>query len=146
VRQQQREHDRELSRLLLAAKHVTGIIAGETWVRIKGYPNYAVSSHGRVMNARTGKVLKQFLDGQDYPKVKVSRGNGYQRSRSVARLTALHHVPNPDAKPEVNHKSGVKIDNQTTNLEWVTHPENMKHRWAMVRAEAATQTHLAKAA
>ena len=89
------------------------------------------------MSVLTGGIIRQGLDGQNYRKVKISdgggrgsgkRGNG-QRSRSVARLVALHHVPNPDSKPEVNHRNWNRTDNRAVNLEWVTKAENIRHRW-----------------
>lgn len=45
------------------------------------------------------------------------------------RLVAEHFVPNPDGKPNVNHKDGDKHNNAADNLEWVTHQENVDHSW-----------------
>ena len=54
----------------------------------------------------------------------------------IHRIAAEAFCPNPDNKPEVNHKDGNHKNNycgckqlnyKDSNLEWVTHLENMKH-------------------
>jgi hypothetical protein len=63
-----------------------------------------------------------------------SKHNGYLQIRLakrplqgtflVHRLVAQHFIPNPENKPEVNHKWGNKEDNRASELEWVTEKEN----------------------
>ena len=107
----------------------------EIWKEIPGCDGkYQVSSTGKVksMNYRgnTGieKTLKLSRDKDGYLRASIYI-SGKQRYFMVHRLVASAFIPNPNEKPEVNHKNGVKDDNRLENLEWVTTSENQKHAY-----------------
>ena len=68
------------------ARTFTGYIPEEVWVTVTDFPNYMVSNWGRVLSRRNEKIIKLFLDGQNYSKVKMSRGTGWQPSASPSRM------------------------------------------------------------
>lgn len=98
----------------------------EEWKTIAGYPNYQVSSYGRVHSIKRDIILKPYYDNWRYPRVDLRNENG-RRPRSVHRLVAEAFVPNPYDKPQVNHIDGDKDNNSVDNLEWVTVSENARH-------------------
>lgn len=96
---------------------------------------YSVTDDGRVFshpridargNRRKGKWLKPIPDGDGYPRVHLCM-NGVRRKWQIHRLVAFAFIPNPEGKPAVNHKDGVKSNNCVSNLEWVTNQENIIH-------------------
>lgn len=97
------------------------------WKPVCGYEGYYdVSSDGRILSLRRGAELKFGNCGDGYLGVNLSV-NGVRRGFSVHRLVAQAFIPNPDGKPQVNHKNGDKTDNRVDNLEWVSASENSLH-------------------
>ena len=108
----------------------------ETWKDIKGYEGiYQISDKGRVRSLDRldnkgrkthGRILAVKHDGGGYCQVALSK-DGKQKYPKIHRLVALHFIPNPDNKPQINHKDENKENNSVENLEWVTSKENANY-------------------
>lgn len=101
-------------------------------LQIKDFPGYYVTDCGDVYSRdynHTGRFKKRQLmvSAKGYLRVRLynERGAFY---KSVHRLVADAFIPNPNNKPQINHKDGNKLNNNILNLEWVSNSENQLHR------------------
>ena len=99
----------------------------ENWSVTSINSNYLVSDDGRIRRRGSDKD-HSVRDRKGYPSVDLYEG-GKRVTKGVHILVAEAFVPNPHGKPEVNHKDGNKHNNNASNLEWVTHKENVQHAW-----------------
>lgn len=100
----------------------------EKWKKIKDYPDYEVSTLGRIRSHKHNKsrIMKQHLVNSGY-KTLILREGGRSRRLTVHRLVAKAFVANDNDKPQVNHLDGNKQSNRSNNLEWCTGSENRLH-------------------
>lgn len=93
---------------------------------ITGFENYKISNDGKVWSNYKNDYLKQSINHKGYYMVSLSNKN-MRKGCSVHRLVAIHFIPNPENKLQVNHIDGNKKNNDINNLEWTTNKENNKH-------------------
>lgn len=101
----------------------------ETWKDIEGYEEkYQISDIGRIKNKINNRFLKPRVGTYGYYKVNLYK-NKKVKTIEIHRLVAESFIENSESKNEVNHIDGNKLNNNITNLEWVTHKENIGHAW-----------------
>lgn len=112
----------------------------EIWKDIEGYEGwYQVSSLGRVKSLSrigwrgkpTNELILRHYDHHGYDVVflytKESRGK-HKRKFMVHVLVGTAFCPRRPEHTQVNHKKKNRKDNRASELEWMTHMENMVHR------------------
>lgn len=106
---------------------------------------------GKLLIAENGEVYRmkgnfyfkcrEFNTSRDgrYKSISYSE-NGKQKHITIHRLLGKAFIPNPENKPQINHKDGNPRNNILDNLEWVTAQENVQHAYdtGLVRTLANT--------
>lgn len=87
----------------------------EKWVPVEGFPNYAVSNYGEVINVNTNRTLseRKCKDGRRRVVLYVK---GVPHARMVNRLVAEAFFLNYQDGIEVNHINGDHGDCSVLNL------------------------------
>jgi len=108
----------------------------EIFKNIPGYEGkYQVSNLGRVKSlARPMRgayhnkehILKSCIDRKGYENIQLCN-DGKVKHHKIHRLIAQAFIPNPENKPCINHIDHNRSNNILSNLEWVTHRENLLH-------------------
>lgn len=97
----------------------------EEWLDLEEFPNYQVSSFGRVRNKITGYILKPFTDRYGYLRLSI----GTQDNVYVHKLVCETFYGHPDdPRAQVNHIDCNRQNNHVFNLEYCSPSENI--RWA----------------
>ena len=80
----------------------------------------------RILTLHSSKITKR------HPKpmyhVELWKDNS-RKTCMIHRLVAQAFIPNPEGKPEINHKDGDRNNNHVDNLEWCTSSENSYHAY-----------------
>ena len=106
----------------------TESLDGEIWKPIPNYEElYHGSNFGRVKSfkRKNPKIMKPSLSNEGYLYVGLNK-NGKQKGFRLNILVATLFIPNPENKPEVNHRYS-RFSNFVDCLEWATGSENVQH-------------------
>ena len=121
----------------VTAKTAISGARGERWRPIPGHPGHEVSDLGRVRHGRHILAASPGWDG--YPRVAIRQGR-IKTSVAVHLLVARAWLGPCPRGHEVDHVRGDKADARASELEYVTHAENMRRwaeSWRGARREAA---------
>ena len=94
----------------------------ESWKDVINYEGlYQVSNLGRIksLTHKNGLIRKTSISKNGYERVVLSKKN-IVSNFLVSRLVAQAFIPNPENKPQVNHKDENKKNNHAGNLEFCT--------------------------
>ena len=97
-----------------------------TFKQIENHPNFLISIDGKVYN----KVRKSFLTPRQtgvYMSVVLDK-----KHYCIHRLIATYFIDKPENYNDkwiVNHKDGNKLNNNVSNLEWLSQSDNVQHMY-----------------
>lgn len=100
----------------------------EEWRDVVGYEGrYQVSNMGRVWSARSMRPLTSTKGAHGYLQVGLCNEDGKSKTYGIHRLVAMAFIGELPDGCEVNHRDGCKTNNVASNLEYVTHSQNIRH-------------------
>jgi len=92
----------------------------EEWIPLQEFPDYSVSSYGRVRSERYNRILAVIKNGRGVAMVTLPR-YGVNTKRSLAKLVATAFVEIPEYRipfDTVIHLDGDNMHNCAHNLMW----------------------------
>lgn len=96
----------------------------EIWKPLRNFPSYNGSSEGRIMNIKTQRIMKTFINEKGYVQVCL-RKNNQQYTVKVHKVIAETFLGECQGM-DVRHKDFNRSNNRVDNLEWCTRSETIK--------------------
>lgn len=106
----------------------------ELWKPIPKYESlYEVSNFGRVKRiakggpAKIGYILKPRKDACGYLRIRLCRSSKDHKMFRVHRLVLAAFIEPRGPEWTTNHKNKIRHDNRLSNLEYMTHADNVRY-------------------
>ena len=91
-------------------------------IKLSVSPNhYEIYENGDVYSFISNKFIKPFITKSGYLSIEI------QGTKHLVHRLVLQSFEPIEGKLDCNHKDGDKLNNNLSNLEWVTRKENIKH-------------------
>ena len=111
-------------------------LEGEVWKEIPEYPQYSVSSLGRVAvkSIRATTLLKGECNNTPHGYLRIDLYKHSKRKRVfLHRIVATLFIDNPCNYPFIDHINGNPKDNRVCNLKWCTRQQNVDNPNTRIR-------------
>jgi len=96
-------------------------------MEIDNYPDYLIYPDGKVFSKKRNKEMKPFTNKAGYQRISLWK-NGKEKKFYIHRLIGIHHIPNPENKPTIDHINRIRDDNRVENLRWATSKEQSENQ------------------
>jgi hypothetical protein len=97
-------------------------------MEIIGFPDYLIYEDGSVFSKKSNIFMQQNKDNKGYLFVGLRNRGKKPIFPRIHRLIAIHFIPNPENKPDVDHINRIRDDDRIENLRWATKQENQENR------------------
>jgi len=96
---------------------------------INGFDNrYRINRNGEVFSCIYNKLMKPQLNDDGYLVLSLTNNTKKKIKCSIHRLLALQYIPNPEGNEQIDHIDRNKLNNDLSNLRWVSQTENRNNR------------------
>lgn len=110
----------------------------ENWKDISNYENiYKISNLGRLKNIVTNKILKPSINQDGYERYFLYDKNHKRKCYFAHRLVCQQFLTSFNINLQVNHKDGIKTNNNIFNLEMITCKENINHAFKVLKRKGS---------
>lgn len=99
---------------------------------IPGFSSYVINSKGELFSRSVRRILSPYRDQMGYWMYGLNPDVGSRTILGTHRLLALAFLEYPAEvdRMDVNHKNGIKSDNDLNNLEWASRKRNCDHAYS----------------